>query len=134
MSSDTDTMRVDKWLWAARFFKTRALAVAALESGKVLVNDARAKPARNVAVGDSVGIRLGPYHFQVEVMGLAATRSGAPVAQKLYRETEASRAQREAVAAQLKAQPKPAFKGRPSKRDRREMDKAESGNKRSGVW
>ena len=134
MSGDTDKMRVDKWLWAARFFKTRALAVAALESGKVLINDARAKPARNVAVRDDLGIRLGQYHFQVEVMGLAATRGGAPDAQKLYRETEASRAQREVVAAQLKAQPKPVFKGRPSKRDRREMDKAESGSKRSGVW
>lgn len=134
MSSDTDKMRIDKWLWVARFFKTRALAVAALESGKVLVNDARAKPARNIAVGDSLGIRLGPYHFHVEVLGLAATRGGAPAAQKLYRETEASRAKRDAVAAQLRAQPKSALKGRPSKRDRREIDKAESEIKRGGVW
>ncbi len=134
MSSDPDKMRIDKWLWAARFFKTRALAVAALESGKVLVNEARAKPAKNVVVGDSLDIRLGPYHFQVEVLGLPATRGGAPAAQKLYRETEASRAQRETLAAQLKAQPKPVFKGRPTKRDRREIDKAEDGIKRSGVW
>lgn len=126
MITDSDKIRIDKWLWAARFFKTRALAADAVESGKVLVNETRVKPAKTIAVGNALDIRIGQYHFAIEVMALSARRGSAPEAQKLYRESEASRAQREALAAQLKAQPV-AFKGRPTKRDRRVMERLKQG-------
>lgn len=126
MITDSDKIRIDKWLWAARFFKTRALAADAVESGKVLVNETRVKPAKTIAVGNALDIRIGQYHFAIEVMALSARRGSAPEAQKLYRESEASRAQREALAAQLKAQPV-ASKGRPTKRDRRVMERLKQG-------
>ncbi len=116
-------LRIDKWLWAARFFKTRALAVEAVECGKVHVNDARIKPAKAIGAGDILTIRLGPYQHVVEVLALSDRRGPAPQAQKLYRETEQSRIQREALAAELRAQAKPAFPGRPTKRDRRTIEK-----------
>lgn len=125
---DNAKLRVDKWLWAARFFKTRAIAVDAIECGKVLVNEMRVKPAKTIAPGDILSIRLGPYLFEVEVLGLSDKRGPAPQAQKLYRETEAGRIKREALAAQIKAQPKPSeMKGRPTKRDRREIDRFKVG-------
>lgn len=126
MITDSDKIRIDKWLWAARFFKTRALAADAVESGKVLINETRVKPAKTIAVGNALDIRIGQYHFAIEVMALSARRGSAPEAQKLYRESEASRAQREALAAQLKAQPV-ASKGRPTKRDRRVMERLKQG-------
>jgi ribosome-associated heat shock protein Hsp15 len=127
-TADHAKLRVDKWLWAARFFKTRSLAVAAVESGKVLVNDTRAKPAKTVAPGDMLAIRLGPYLFEVEVLALSDKRGPAPQAQKLYRETEAGRLKREALAAEIKAQGKPSdLKGRPTKRDRREIERFKVG-------
>ena len=128
MTITSDKLRIDKWLWAARFFKTRALAADAVESGKVLVNEVRVKPAKTVAAGDVLDIRLGQFRFEVEVLALSAKRGPASEAQKLYRESEASRAQREALAAQIKAQPQPfTFKGRPTKRDRRVIEKFVSG-------
>jgi ribosome-associated heat shock protein Hsp15 len=133
MSEEEGKLRVDKWLWAARFFKTRRLAVEALESGKVLVNEARAKPAKAVAVGDMLDIRVGHNRFEVKVQGISNRRGPAPEAQKLYRETEESKARREAIAAERRAQPQPAFKGRPTKRDRREIEKVKSGGGKS-VW
>lgn len=121
-------LRIDKWLWAARFFKTRSLAAEAIECGKVLVNDARVKPAKTIAVHDVLTIRLGPYQHRVEVLELSNKRGPAPQAQKLYRETEASRVQREAIAAELRAQPKPFSPGgRPTKRDRRAIEKLRKG-------
>ncbi len=121
-------LRIDKWLWAARFFKTRSLAAEAIECSKVLVNDVRVKPAKTIAVRDVVTIRLGPYQHIVEVLELSNKRGPAPQAQKLYRETEASRVQREALAAELRAQPKPFFPGgRPTKRDRRAIEKLRQG-------
>ena len=127
MTEDADKLRIDKWLWAARFFKTRRLAVEALESGKVLVNAVRAKPAKAVVTGDMLDIRTGQHRYEVRVLGLSGKRGPAPEAQKLYRETEASKTQREALAAQLRAQPRPFdFKGRPTKRDRREIEKFKS--------
>lgn len=127
-STDSSKLRIDKWLWAARFFKTRALAVDAIECGKVLVNETRVKPAKTIAVGDTLSIRLGPYMFEVEVLGLSDRRGPAPQAQKLYRETEAGRLKREALAAEIKAQPKPSeLKGRPTKRDRREIERFKVG-------
>ncbi len=127
-------LRIDKWLWAARFFKTRSLAADAVESGKVLVNGARAKPAKTIAASDMLEIRSGKFRFEVEVLALSSKRGGAPEAQKLYRETEDSRAQREAIAAQLRAQPQPVFKGRPTKRDRRKIEQFETKGKPGSVW
>lgn len=117
-------LRIDKWLWAARFFKTRSLAADAVECGKALVNDVRVKPAKAITVGDTLTIRLGSIQHVVEVLALSDRRGPAPEAQKLYHETEESRLQREALAAELRAQPKPAFPGgRPTKRDRRAIEK-----------
>ena len=126
--ADNTKLRIDKWLWAARFFKTRALAVDAIECGKVLVNETRVKPAKTIAVGDTLNIRLGPYLFEVEVLGLSDKRGPAPQAQKLYRETETGRLKREALTAEIKAQPQPSeLKGRPTKRDRREIERFKKG-------
>lgn len=127
MTGEAGKLRIDKWLWAARFFKTRALAADAVEAGRALLNAARVKPAKTVAVGDRLDIRIGQYRFEVEVLALSAKRGPAPEAQKLYRESEAGRAQREALAAQLKVMPQPAFKGRPTKRDRREIERFKLG-------
>lgn len=128
---EADKLRIDKWLWAARFFKTRALSITAIESGKVLVNDARAKPAKTVGEGDLVAIRLGPYTFVVEVLGISDKRGPAPQAQLLYRETPESIKQREALAFERKAQEQNVARGegRPTKKDRREIERF-----RSGAW
>jgi ribosome-associated heat shock protein Hsp15 len=119
-------VRVDKWLWAARFFKTRALAVEAIEGGKILVAGERVKPAKLVQAGDLVSVRLGPYEHVVTVRGISERRGPASVAATLYEETSVSRAAREKLAEQLRMAPA-AFvyedKGRPTKRDRRELDK-----------
>ena len=127
MTEETGKLRIDKWLWAARFYKTRSLAADAVEAGKVTVNEARVKPAKAVAIGDRLDIRIGQYRFDVEVLALSGKRGPAPEAQKLYRESDVSRAQRAALAAQIKAMPQPAFKGRPTKRDRREIERFKLG-------
>ncbi len=136
MTDETEKMRIDKWLWASRFFKTRALAVEAVESGKVTMGEARIKPAKAIGAGDRLVIRLGQYHFDIEVLALSNKRGPAPQAQKLYRETDESRARRAVIAANLKALPQPTFKGRPTKRDRREIERFESETKArtGGVW
>lgn len=134
MSDETGKLRIDKWLWAARFFKTRSLAADAVDSGKVTINAARIKPAKAIAVGDMLEIRAGKFRFEVEVLGLSNKRGGAPEAQKLYRETDDSRAQREALAAELRAQPQPAFKGRPTKRERRKIENFKAEVKKGGAW
>ena len=119
-----ERFRIDKWLCAARFFKTRTLAAAAVECGQVQINQVRVKPARAVAVGDRLTIAIGQKQFEVDVLALANRRGPASEAQKLYRETEASRQRREEIAAQLQAQPRPfIFRGRPTKRDRREIER-----------
>jgi len=113
--------RIDKWLWAARFFKTRALAAEAVNGGKVEVNGTRAKPSRTVRSGDSLNIRHGPYEWTVIVKAIAKLRGPAPQAQLLYQETEESAHKREAAIAQLRLERPPEFdhSGRPSKKDRR---------------
>ena len=117
------SVRMDKWLWAARFFKTRSLAARACELGRVQSNDQPAKPAREVRVGDMLRIANDGGDFEVEVLLLSEVRGPASVAQTLYRETEASRELRQKVAAERKAMKQfeelPA--GRPSKRDRRRI-------------
>jgi ribosome-associated heat shock protein Hsp15 len=125
---NNEKFRIDKWLCAARFFKTRSLAADAVECGKVNVNQVRVKPAKAVTVGDMLTINIGQKQYIVEVLALSGKRGPAAEAQKLYRETDASRQQREAIAAQLRAQPRPFyFKGRPTKRDRREIEKLRKG-------
>lgn len=119
----TDKVRLDKWLWAARFFKTRPLATEAVTGGKVYVNGARAKPGRPVCVGDEVAIRRGPYLFDVLVRGVAGRRGPAPLASQLYEETEESRENRARIAARLQEHQalRTEQRGRPNKRDRRMM-------------
>lgn len=96
-------VRLDVWLWAARFFKTRALAKQAIAGGKVQVGGQGAKPSRSVRVGDVLGIRRGEEQFEVTVRGLSETRGPAPVARTLYEESEASRTAREQAAAERRA-------------------------------
>jgi len=116
---------VDKWLWAARFFKTRSLAAQACELGRIESNGQTAKPAREVRVGDLLQVKNDGGDFQVEVLVLAEMRGPAAVAQTLYRETEASRELRLKLAEERKAMPRsePWREGKPSKRDRREIDR-----------
>jgi len=116
---------LDKWLWAARFFKTRSLATEAVDRGRVTVNGDRAKPARNVKIGDVLEIDNGSDQWEVDVMGLSDVRGPAPVARNLYEETDVSVARRAAVAEnrRLYREPGTTIKGRPTKRDRRELDK-----------
>jgi ribosome-associated heat shock protein Hsp15 len=118
-------VRLDKWLWAARFYKTRSLAAEAVAGGKVQVNGDRAKRARPLQVGDEVRLRQGPYELLVVVRALSARRGPASVAAELYEERPESRAAREAMALQLKSL-HAAFvpeKGRPTKRDRRDLER-----------
>ena len=123
-----EKFRIDKWLCAARFFKTRSLAADAVECGKVHINQVRVKPAKAVVVGDMLTINIGQKQYVVEVLSLSDKRGPASEAQKLYRETDASRQQREAIASQLREQPRPfIFKGRPTKRDWREIEKFKRG-------
>jgi len=123
--ADDDRVRLDKWLWAARFFKTRSLAAEAIAGGKVQVNGDRAKRARPLQVGDQIRVRLGPYEHHVIVRALSARRGPAAEAAGLYEERPESIAARETLARQLKSL-HVAFapeKGRPTKRDRREIER-----------
>ena len=116
-------MRIDKWLWAARFFKTRSLAERACELGRIESNGARAKPSREVRIADMLRIKNDSGEFEIEVLALSEVRGPAPVAQKLYRETDASREMRIKLAEERKMMPhfEAAREGKPSKRDRREI-------------
>ena len=121
-----DGVRLDKWLWAARFFKTRALAAKACELGRVVSNEVVAKAAREVKVGDRLSVKNEAGMFGVEVLVLSEVRGPAAVAQGLYRESEASKAAREKEAAEKKAMfawDVPVTEGRPSKKDRRLIHK-----------
>ncbi len=122
-------MRIDKWLWAARFFKTRTLAAQAVDSGKVHWNGERCKPARDIRVGDSLRVRAGEAEWQLIVRGLSDRRGPASVAQSLYEETAESRARREEQAALRKLAGEPAreIKGRPTKRNRRLLNNWQAG-------
>ncbi len=121
-----DTTRIDKWLWAARFFKTRSLATDAVERGRVKLNDERCKPARNLKVGDLLDIDNGSTEWQVRVLGLSDQRGPAPVARLLYEETPAGIQHREQAAERHKlfADPADQLRGRPTKRDRRQLDRS----------
>ena len=116
------SVRIDKWLWAARFYKTRSLAVDEINKGRVQVNQADVKPSREVRAGDMVSLRQGHTERTVQVLSVSESRGPAPVAQQLYAETPESIQKREAAAEQRRVAAEPAHSlehGRPTKRDRR---------------
>ena len=117
-------MRLDKWLWAARFFKTRSLAQQAVAAGRVQLNGDRTKPAHEVKAGDMVVVRVADWRWEVKVLALSDRRGPAEEARKLYDETEPSRAERERLGDLRRwgAEPAATLKGRPTKRDRRLME------------
>lgn len=124
MSTPPPTVRLDKWLWAARFYKTRSLATQEIVKGRIQVNGLVAKPSRDLKPGDLIEIRQGPVLLAITVRGLSNARGPAPVAQALYEETAESVARREEAARQRRETPEPALaieQGRPTKRDRRQL-------------
>ena len=125
----TQTQRLDKWLWAARWYKTRALATQACERGRVRVNGQVAKPAKTVRIGDRLDLAHERGNFIVEVRGLDPLRKGAAIAQALYAETDASRMARDHAAElrRLGPEPEAGRQGRPTKRDRRLIDHLRGG-------
>ncbi len=125
-----DKLRIDKWLWAARFYKTRTLATEEIVKGRVEINGQEAKPAREVKVGDTVAVRRESVTRTVVVKGLSSVRGPAPVAQQLYEETADSLRERERATEQRRYAREPALTiehGRPTKRGRRELDEARQG-------
>lgn len=124
----SENIRIDKWLWAARFFKTRSLATDAVDSGKIRLNGERVKPARSIRIGDILMIDNGSTEWEVTVIDLSDVRGSAPIAQALYAETEQSIAKRQKLAEQKRyfTEPGAALKGRPTKRDRRLLDRSGS--------
>ena len=123
-AGDGERVRLDKWLWAARFFKTRSLATEAVDGGKVDVNGARAKPAKLVGPGDEVRVRVGPQLFVVRVTDTAERRGSASVARELYEETAESQAERARTAEQRRLGGGfEVDQGAPSKKDRRDLRK-----------
>jgi len=126
-----DRLRIDKWLWAARFFKTRSLAADEIGKHRVQLNGDVAKASREVKPGDTVTIRLGPITRVVRVLGISGQRGPAPIAQQLYEETAESLAAQAAAREQRRLGSEPALsieQGRPTKRDRRELDTARRGD------
>ena len=121
--SDQDRVRIDKWLWAARFFKTRGLAQAAVAGGKVKLHGERVKPAKEVRVGDELAIHVGEYEWSITIKGLADRRGSAEFARKLYDESEESSTRRIAQIAERRAHGSVwgERKGRPTKRERRQI-------------
>ena len=119
----TETVRIDKWLWAARFFKTRSLAAQAVSGGKVQLNGLRVKPARSVKPGDALKIHKNGFEYQVQIMGISERRGPAAVAQTLYRESEESVRRREALREQhrLAGASAPHPQHRPDKKARRQL-------------
>ena len=121
MSEPADRLRIDKWLWSARFFKTRSLAAQAVDGGRVQLNGARVKPAKDVRRGDELAIHIGELEWVIAVEAIPVRRGPAEEARQLYAEREESRARRQAIIEAKKLSPEPAFglRGRPTKRDRR---------------
>ncbi|WP_367846619.1 RNA-binding S4 domain-containing protein [Rhodoferax sp. WC2427] len=125
-----DKLRIDKWLWAARFYKTRSLATEEVNKGRVQIGGQDVKPAREVKPGDLITLRQGPVVRTIEVVGISQARGPAPVAQALYAETADSLQARTAAAEQRRLAPEPAHSldhGRPTKRQRRDLDQAGQG-------
>ena len=123
-----ERLRIDKWLWASRFYKTRSLAADEIDKGRVSVNGVGVKPSKELKVGDAVEIQMGPVSRNVIVTSISDKRGSAPVAALMFSETEASLAKRLAAAEQRRLAPEPALslaQGRPTKRDRRTLEKAQ---------
>ena len=116
-------VRLDKWLWVARFFKTRQLAIDAVNAGHIIVNDTRVKPARTIKAGDTIVVKNPPYAWCIVVTGLSEKRGSAQIAQTLYCETAESVVARESLRTELKGMPPPLFPGRPTKKDRRTLER-----------
>ena len=132
-----DKLRIDKWLWAARFYKTRSLATEEIDKGRVRINGLEVKPARDVKVGDIVGMRQGPVTRTVVVQGISNQRGAAPVAQQLYEETEESLLLKAQAAEQRRLGQDSAGNfehGRPTKRDRRNIDKIKEKSDWGNRW
>ena len=123
---ENDNVRIDKWLWAARFFKTRSMAADAVERGRVRIAGEPVKPARAVKLNDKIAIDNGSDRWEVVVLGISDKRGAAPIARELYRETEESMQRREndSEARRLFPEPGSTIKGRPTKRDRRAISRA----------
>jgi ribosome-associated heat shock protein Hsp15 len=126
MATTMDNVRIDKWLWAARFFKTRSLATDAVDTGRVRLEGERIKPARIVKIDDKLAIDNGSDRWEVVVLGISDQRAAAPIARTLYQETEESIVRRENdhEARRLFPEPGSTIKGRPTKRDRRALNRA----------
>ena len=124
-----DKVRLDRWLWAARFFKTRSLAAEAIDGGKVQVNGTRVRRSKMIVVGDRLRITKPPYEFILEVLQPARHRVSAKLAQEFYAETDESVRAREMLHTQLRYQPSASYdgKGRPTKKERREIDRLKRG-------
>jgi ribosome-associated heat shock protein Hsp15 len=122
-SAAPESVRIDKWLWAARFFKTRSLATDAVEGGKIKLNGERPKPAKAVKIGDRLEVRGGPFTFAISILALSDKRGPASVAATLYAESDASQAARKILAEQLRANAviTPFVRGRPTKKARRDI-------------
>jgi ribosome-associated heat shock protein Hsp15 len=128
MASEADdtpvgSVRLDKWVWTARFFKTRQLAIEAINAGRIDVNGERAKPSKAIRAGDTLLLRKPPYAFHLSVRAVGEKRVSATLAKSLYDETPESIAAREALVKELREMPPPVFKGRPTKQDRRALEK-----------
>jgi ribosome-associated heat shock protein Hsp15 len=128
--SMTTKVRLDRWLWAARFFKTRAQASEAIAGGKVHVNGTRAKPAKLVQPGDDVRVRKGPFEFQLTLRGVSARRGRAADGAALYDESPDGKRIRERLAERLRLAPAPVYtgKGRPTKKERRKIERFHDSN------
>jgi ribosome-associated heat shock protein Hsp15 len=129
VTAPADRLRIDKWLWAARFFKTRSLAAQAVDGGRARLNGERVKPAKEVKPGDEVVVHIGGLEWVVQVRALSARRGPAEEARRLYEEREESRARRQAIVDARRSGPEPGFglRGRPTKRDRRMLRKLTGG-------
>lgn len=123
MVATPEAGRIDKWLWIARFFKTRQLSIDAINAGRVEVNGERVKPSKSIKPGDRLLLRKPPVEYQLIVTGIAERRGSATVAKTLFLESVESIAAREKIAAELRDMPPPLFRGRPTKKDRRTIEK-----------
>jgi ribosome-associated heat shock protein Hsp15 len=132
--SDADPVatRLDKWLWAARFFKTRQLAVDAIAAGRVEVNGERVKPAKTIKPGDRLFLRKPPLEYHLAVSAVAGKRGSAAIAKTMFTESAESIAAREKVVAELRDMPPPLFRGRPTKKDRRTLERWQRAEDGSG--
>ena len=123
MAKPAEGIRIDKWLWVARFFKTRQLAIDAVNAGRVEVNDERVKPSKVIKSGDKLLLRKPPVEYQLVVTAIAEKRGSATVAKSLFVESAESVAVREKLVAELRDMPPPLFRGRPTKKDRRTLER-----------